>query len=165
MQHYTFSSSFTTNCRKSQTMDSSYPKIEISNQLRARCCGRVAMSCISLPKKMYTRIYLYLYLYIYIYISLSLSIYMYIYTTISQTRYGMFESFSSKFRGYSPLNFEPFDVPLWVLEDLKISNLYSFAGCGSIGSDHTSSVASKVHFARHCAQCKLEAMECCRILC
>jgi hypothetical protein len=60
----------------------------------------------------------------------------------------MFESFSSKFRGYSPLNFEPFDGPLWVLEDLKISNLYSFAGCGSIGSDHTSSVASKVHFAR-----------------
>ena len=36
------------------------------------------MSCISLPKKMYTRIYLYLYLYIYIHISLSLYICIYI---------------------------------------------------------------------------------------
>ena len=116
---------------------------------------------IASEKNVYTSISISIYIYTY----LSLSIYMYIYTTISQTRYGMFESFSSKFRGYSPLNFEPFDGPLWVLEDLKISNLYSFAGCGSIGSDHTSSVASKVHFARHCAQCKLEAMECCRILC
>ena len=92
--------------------------------------------------------------------------------SISQSRYGRFESFSSKFRGYIPRNFEP----LCLLEDVNFD--LSFAGRGKTGSDHqfdflrrgkivrfslgmplnrglphTSSVASMVHFARHRAQC------------